>query len=172
MVVDSGTGAPTTGCVPFKEGLTGQEALVAAGHKLTFDKNGFICRIDGVPDTCASDNTHYWSYFHRAPGAAADKWAYSEKGAADYTVHPGESEGWAYQNGTQRTPATVAYDTLRAQATAAATAAGNTGEAANSAADKDDDGNSSTLLVVIVLAVIVLLAVGGVAQRARTRGNR
>jgi hypothetical protein len=163
LVVDSGRGEPTTACVAPRDGMTGQDVLVAAGHELTFDKNGFICRIDGYPDTCTSDNTHYWGYYHRAPGTADGTWEFSQEGAGTYTVHPGETEGWAYQNGTQREPSAVPYATLVAAAKAKADSA------TVRRAAEHDGGNGSVWTVVVVLAVIVVLgaAAAGVTLRRR-----
>jgi hypothetical protein len=163
LVVDSGASPVTTDCPAFSAGLTGQQLLVAAGHKLTFDKNGFICQIDGYPDTCGSDNTHYWAYYHRAPGAADTKWAFSQKGANVYVVHPGETEGWAYQNGTQREPKAVPYASLQAGAKAAADH--NT---AVKVAKSDSNGPPVT---VILVAVVVVVLLGGTALRI-ARGRR
>lgn len=165
LVVDPGVGKVTSGCPAFSAGLTGQQVLVAAGHKLTFDKNGFICQIDGYPSACGSDNTHYWAYYHRAPGAADAKWAFSEKGANDYVVHPGETEGWSYQNGTQRQPDAVPYTTLRA-ATPASPATNDHDVA--TVVHKD---GSNWPLVAVVLVVVVLLA-GTAVRVARSRRTR
>ena len=169
LVVDSGPQPVVSTCVPVSAGLTGQQLLTDAGHKLTFDKNGFICQIDNVPATCTSDNTHYWAYFHRAPGAADDAWEYSQKGAAEYTVHPGETDGWAYQDNTQRQPEAVPYPTLRqAAATASATPTEST-QPASAEAGTDDGGANWTLWVVVLL---VLVLVGGTAARTiRRRRN-
>lgn len=68
-LVDSGQADPATSCVAPQQGMSGQDVLVAGGHQVTFDRS--VCRTDGYPATCTSDNTHYWSYFHRTPGMAA-----------------------------------------------------------------------------------------------------
>lgn len=160
IVVDPGGGAqPTSGCVTFRDGLTGQDVLEDSGHKLTFDRGGFICQIDGVPDECKTDNTHFWSYYHRAPGAAADKWGFSEMGANQYTVHPGETEGWAYRDGADRTPEAVPYATLKeAAASDDESPSPSTGDASD---DSDDDGFPWVLAGVIA----VILVIGGIASR-------
>lgn len=163
LVVDNGTGTVDSTCHPFSPGLTGQELLAAAGHRLTFDKAGFICQIDGYPETCASDNTHFWGYFHRAPGAADGKWAFSQKGASDYVVHPGETEGWAYQNGGQRQPKPVPYASLQQAAASAHPVAAHRSSAAG-----DDDGGASWPLFAVI-AVVVLLLAGASVQIARRR---
>ena len=167
LVLDSGAGQVASACQPFSARLTGQQLLVDTGHKLTFDKNGFICQIDGVPDTCTSDNTHYWAYFHRAPGAADSAWEYSQKGAADYTVHPGETEGWAYQDNAQRQPEAVPYQTLRQAAATTSPAA--TDQPVSTGSSTNDSGSNWTVLVVLLLVLVLL---GGTAARIiRRRRN-
>ena len=53
------------------KGATGVDVLEAGGHTVGFRHDGLVCTIDGLPKTgCAAvDDTHYWAYFHRAPGA-------------------------------------------------------------------------------------------------------
>lgn len=166
LVVDPGNGTVDKTCHPFSDGLTGQQLLKESGHQLTFDKNGFICQIDGYPDSCKSDNTHFWGYFHRAPGAAAATWTFSQKGASVYTVHPGETEGWAYQNGGQRQPEAVPYASLR-QTGPSASATAEHPAAADTASDGDDGG--SPWLELVVVAVVVLGLAGGATVRMMRR---
>jgi len=171
LVVDHGDGTTATGCVPFSPGLTGQQVLQQAGRALAFDKSGFICQIDSFPATCTANATHYWSYYHRAPGADVAKWAYSQKGAAQYVVHPGETEGWVWVNG-QRTPPTpkaVPYPRLAASvptpAAAPTTSASATGT--STTGTSTTDGGGVPWPVVVGVVIVVLLGAGAFWQLRR-----
>jgi len=99
----------STGCAKVPRGATGVDVLESAGHRIGFRDDGLICAIDGLPKTgCASvDDTHYWAYFHRAPGATS--WTYSTEGASTYQPVNDSTEGWVYDNGTSLTPENVPY---------------------------------------------------------------
>ena len=78
LVVDSTHvgGSVSSACVTVATSASGSDVLVAGHHKVTFDPrygNDFVCAIDGVPaGGChATDDTHYWAYYHRAPGRTA-----------------------------------------------------------------------------------------------------
>jgi hypothetical protein len=115
LVVDPAPGAARTGCVTWSSGLTGVDVLQRAGHTVQFRaSDGLICRIDAVPGSCAADATHFWSYWHRAPGGSA--WSFSNEGAATYQPARNSTEGWAYQDGGSRQPANVAFGTICPQA--------------------------------------------------------
>jgi hypothetical protein len=114
LVVDSGSG-PRTGCVTWSGDLRGVDVLTRTGHTITFrPTDGLICRIDNVPATCKADSTHYWSYWHRGAGSSA--WVYSSEGAATYHPARNATEGWAYQDGSSRQPANIAFATICPQA--------------------------------------------------------
>jgi hypothetical protein len=170
LVVDRGDGTVRTGCVAFRAGLSGQQVLQQAGVRLAFDRSGFICRLDGYPATCRSDTTHYWSYYHRAAGAAAGAWAYSELGAASYRVHPGETEGWRYVHGEQHAPApkAVAYPQLAA-GPSAPTAPGPATAPATGTAGGGNSGGGLSGVAVAGIVVVVLLVAGAAWQVARRR---
>lgn len=115
LVVDPAPGAARAGCVTWSAGLTGVQVLQRAGHFLQFrSSDGLLCRIDGVPGTCTADATHYWSYWHRAPGGSG--WAYSNEGAGTYQPARNSTEGWAYLDGGSRQPANLAFSTICPQA--------------------------------------------------------
>jgi hypothetical protein len=97
----------STDCVTVKPGATGIDVLTAAGHRLGFRSDGLICTIDGLPKTGCSgiDDTHYWSYFHRAPGST--RWVYSGEGAASYQPAACSTDGWVYDDGSALTPDNV-----------------------------------------------------------------
>ncbi|MFL6072014.1 MAG: hypothetical protein ACJ73S_01195 [Mycobacteriales bacterium] len=112
VIVDSGQ-STRTGCTGWRSGLTGYDALTSTGHTLAFrPTDGLLCQIDGVPPTCHPDTTHYWSYWHRAPGASA--WTYSQLGGGGYHPAANSTEGWAYVDGSQsaRQPPNVAFTTI------------------------------------------------------------
>jgi hypothetical protein len=111
LVVDPAPGGANTGCVTWAAGITGVQVLQRAGHSLQFrPTDGLLCRIDGVPSTCRADATHYWSYWHRAPGGSG--WTYSTQGAGSYQPPRNSTEGWAYLDGASRPPANIAFSTI------------------------------------------------------------
>jgi hypothetical protein len=161
LVVDTGHAVRST-CVPYKAGMTGQQLLQKAGHSLAFG-DGFICQIDGFPARCHSDKTHYWSYYLRAPGAAAGAWTFSAKGANVEKVRAGETEGWAYVDGADRKPKAVGYPALAKAAQSAS--------AAKKPASSSTTSGGVPWTLVIGVVVLVLVIAGGVWQ-ARIRRNR
>ncbi len=121
LVVDPAPGAARTSCVTWTAGLTGL-AVLRAGHSVVFrPTDGLICQIDRTPATCTADATHYWSYWHRPAGGSA--WAYSNQGASTYQPPRNSTDGWAYQNGSGRQPANIAFRTICPQAAATTTRA-------------------------------------------------
>lgn len=116
LVVDFGAlgGGPDTDCVTVARGSTGADVLQHGGHQLTVCRDGIIGEIDGRPENgCATkDSTHYWSYWHRAPGS--DRWTYSTEGPATYEPANTSTEGWAWQNGSDDNvpPPDIAYDDI------------------------------------------------------------
>lgn len=101
-----------TSCAKVSNGATGVDVLEAGGHALTFRHDGLLCTIDGLPRSgCAGvDDTHYWAYFHRAPGATT--WVYSSEGPSTYQPADDSTEGWVYDNGTLRSPESVPYSRI------------------------------------------------------------
>jgi hypothetical protein len=99
----------TTTCAKVPKGATGVDVLEAAGHHIGFRDDGLLCTIDGLPKGgCATvDDSHYWAYFHRAPGATT--WTYSSEGAATYQPANRSTEGWVYDDGKALTPDNVPY---------------------------------------------------------------
>jgi hypothetical protein len=106
LVLDPRTlgGQVSARCVTAKKGATGIDVLTAAGHRLGFRSDGLLCTIDGLPKSgCADvDTTHYWAYFHRAPGST--RWVYSSEGAASYQPGACSTDGWVYDDGSASTP--------------------------------------------------------------------
>jgi hypothetical protein len=99
----------STSCARVPKGSTGLDVLEAGGHRVAFRNDGLLCTIDGLPKSgCAAvDDSHYWAYFHRAPGAT--KWVYSSEGAATYQPVNDSTEGWVYDDGKALTPENVPY---------------------------------------------------------------
>ncbi|MEP6696041.1 MAG: hypothetical protein ABJA34_04080 [Pseudonocardiales bacterium] len=109
VIVDSSSRVSAR-CMSWHSGLTGAGALSGTGHSYRLAPSGLICAIDGFPADCHVDSTHYWSYWHKAPGSGS--WTYSSEGAGTYNPRSGETEGWAYQNGSSRQPASIAFSTI------------------------------------------------------------
>lgn len=110
-------GSISSACVTVPTKATGSDVLVAGHHKVTFDPrygDDFICAIDGVPaGGChATDDTHYWVYYHRAPGRTA--WHVSQEGAGTYKPANTSTEGWVYDDGSSPapTPRDVPYTSI------------------------------------------------------------
>ena len=110
-------GSVSSACVTVPSSATGSEVLVAGHHKVTFDPrygNDFVCAIDGIPaGGChATDDRHYWVYYHRAPGSTA--WHVSQEGAGTYKPANTSTEGWVYDDGasTAPTPRDVPYKSI------------------------------------------------------------
>ncbi|MBV9486372.1 MAG: hypothetical protein JO246_09970, partial [Frankiaceae bacterium] len=106
LVVDGRNlgGGVSSACATVKKGATGVDVLRAEGHSVGFRQDGLICTIDNLPSSgCADvDDTHYWAYFHRAPGATS--WTYSTEGASTYQPSNTSTEGWVYRDGGSLTP--------------------------------------------------------------------
>jgi hypothetical protein len=118
LVVDDADlgGGVHTSCAKVPSGSTGYDVLRAGGHSFTVCSNGVLGTIDGKPaDGChVKDNSHYWSYWHRAPGAST--WTYSSEGAGTYQPRNSSTEGWVWQNGSTRQPSNVPYSSICAPA--------------------------------------------------------
>lgn len=109
VIVDTGS-ALSGRCTSWTPGVTGLGALSATGHTYRFAPSGLLCSIDGFPAGCSVDNTHYWSYWHRAAGATS--WSYSNEGGGTYHPAASSTDGWAYQNGSPRQPRSIAFATI------------------------------------------------------------
>lgn len=158
LVVDTGP-AVRTACVRYQAGMTGQQLLQKAGHALAFG-DGFVCQIDGYPARCRSDKTHYWSYYLRAPGAAAGAWTYASKGADVEKVRAGETEGWAYVNGADRKPKAPAYAAIARAA-----------DTKKVSAEQSTTGGGTPWTLIIGVVVLALVIAAGLWQ-VRVRRNR
>jgi hypothetical protein len=118
MVIDRGTGSPSTRCAVVPQGSTGLDALRAAGHDVRLD-GGFVCGIDGLPATGCGNRPDagfaYWRYWHAAPGGA---WSYSQVGAGGYRL-PARCavEGWVWSDSpSSNTPPSVPAPTPTCEA--------------------------------------------------------
>jgi hypothetical protein len=102
----------STACATVPRGATGIDVLEAAGHRVGFRGDGLLCTIDGLPKTgCADiDDSHYWAYFHRAPGST--NWVYSSEGPSTYQPVNDSAEGWVFDDGSTLTPKNVPYATI------------------------------------------------------------
>jgi hypothetical protein len=102
----------STSCAKIAKGSTGVDVLQTAGHRLTFRNDGLLCTIDGLPKTGCSDvdDSHYWAYFHRAPGSS--NWVYSSEGPSTYKPANDATDGWVYDDGTSRKPDNVPYSKI------------------------------------------------------------
>lgn len=101
-----------TTCAKVADGSTGNQVMSAAGHRLSFRRDGLVCAVDGLPSGgCSStDSSHYWSYWHRAPGSST--WQYSSQGSGTYRPADDATEGWVWQDGGaegSNKPADVPY---------------------------------------------------------------
>lgn len=114
LVVDARplAGPVSADCTKVPDGSTGYDVLRAAGHTVGFRQDGLICTIDNRPASgcSATDDTHFWAYFHRAPKSSS--WTMSNEGATTYKPANGTTEGWVWRNGGNATPDNVPYSTI------------------------------------------------------------
>jgi hypothetical protein len=108
VIVDFGDapGAPpgvSDVCVPVADRTTGAELLAARARQLGTPQpryeGGFLCAIDGVPESgCGRDSgaDNYWSYWHGDAG----RWTYANTGAASWRLRDGDVEGWRFAGTT------------------------------------------------------------------------
>lgn len=88
------------------EGRTGMDTLRATGLQVRLD-GGFVCAIDGYPETgCGTDSNFtgsYWRYWHAPPGGA---WTYSRVGAGGFRL-PARCgvQGWVWSSSPTENPA-------------------------------------------------------------------
>jgi hypothetical protein len=105
LVVDFGSlgGGVDSTCASVRRGATGYDVLTAGGHRFVICSNGVLGNIDGKPaDGCTekNDSEHFWSYWHRAPGASA--WTYSTEGGGSYQPANASTEGWHWMKSPPR----------------------------------------------------------------------
>ncbi|MBW9204431.1 hypothetical protein KV097_00630 [Mumia sp. zg.B17] len=166
------------GCAEDSDGMTGMQALEAAGFEMTpVTASGMTgaCRIDGQP---AADDTldvggrdyvekcqqfppggAYWSYYV-AP--ANGDWTYAQTGADTNKAVPGGFEGWRYQLNQPVDSAPMPdFDPANPPTAAASDTADDADDA-----DSAEDGGS---IVWIGLGVAVLLAVAAGFALVRRR---
>ncbi|KAA1424474.1 hypothetical protein FE697_000625 [Mumia zhuanghuii] len=165
------------GCAEDSEGMTGMQALEAAGFELepvTGSGMTGACRIDGQP---AADQTlevdgrdyveecqqfppaaAYWSYYV-APADGA--WAYAETGADTNEAVPGGYEGWRFQlNQAMDSTPMPDFDPANPPAP----------EAESDSSDASDSaGDDGTSIVWIGIGIAVLLALGVAFTLVRRR---
>ncbi len=119
MVVDRGSGSPSSRCVTVRHGATGLDALRAAGHEVRLD-GGFVCAIDGLPTTGCGNRPDagfaYWRYWH-AP-ASGGSWSYSQVGAGGYRLPTRCAvEGWVWSDSSSSdTPPRISAPTVTCEA--------------------------------------------------------
>jgi hypothetical protein len=108
VVVDFGTepGAPAPGsvCVPVEDRSNGAAVLQARARQLgtpapRFDGSGFLCAIDGWPESGCGERTadgyRYWSYWQ----GTTDGWRYSQVGPTATRAKEPVVEGWRFLDG-------------------------------------------------------------------------
>jgi hypothetical protein len=106
VVVDyNNAGAVSTACVAWHSGMTGADVLSAA-YTVTYARDGFVLKINGVGVNSESNTQYYWAYFHDG--------AYSVTGAEGSHPAAGTVEGWAFdrQAGRPAGPPAISYATI------------------------------------------------------------
>ena len=114
LVIVHGDGRLVSRCITFgEEQISGYELLQRANLDLNVEVNGIgaaICRIDGEgcnypQQSCfcgtEGDSYRYWSYWR----LSTDGWQYSNQGATNAQVQPGEVQGWLWGEGANNTVA-------------------------------------------------------------------
>lgn len=178
-------GKVEVGCAEDSAGMTGMQAIEAAGFSTSVVESSdvpAVCRIDDQPSASESLEVDgrsytekcqefppggaYWSYYV-AP--ADGTWAYAAKGADTNEVVPGGYEGWRFQLNQPADAAPVpAFDPANPP-----TATDGTTDAAEAPADDADasaeDENDGTSIVWIGIGVAALLAVAIAVTLVRRR---
>lgn len=97
-------GAQAARCA--EEHTTGRAALESAGFALAEKSPGFLCQIDGIPETCEVRVDAYWSSWQAArnPDGSWGPWVYASVGYADSAPAAGDAEGWVLGDGKAPPP--------------------------------------------------------------------
>jgi hypothetical protein len=158
VVVDFGDvsdqGAPPAGvvraCVPLDGRVTGAQALVDAGFRLSLGPGGYVCAIDGYPASGCGEKTGdrkylYWSYW-KSQGEG--DWNYSGIGAA-IPLNDGATEGWRFVEGAgspndPRPRSSPDHDAICGRSTPEPTASSQAAPAEDPAAAPSDAAPSAT----------------------------
>lgn len=108
LVVDTGTQARSY-CVALGAAAVSGTDLIRLAHaqygldyRLGYGGRA-VCRLDGVGvdgGDCFADFPDYWGYWH---GDGSGGWTWASASAADWTVHPGDVEGWQWGTGEDAT---------------------------------------------------------------------
>jgi hypothetical protein len=179
VVVDSTAlgGAIEAGCAP-EAGVTGTEALLAAGFTEARDPSGFLCAVDGLPDPCPTEFTgEYWSYWYAEPGDGT--WTAYQEGSDTAVVAAGAVEGWRYGDGSEGPDVALPLVVDEAAATADGsddegtteeTGTAGAEEAGAGTADDDAAGPPTALLAGIGLLGVLAVAAAVVARRRSAQG--
>ncbi len=103
IVVEHGTGATLTRCVPFTaDSITAQQAMDLSGIEYQTASYGgglgaAVCQIDYEPETyppgCWTSTSPYWAMFVSRAGGG---WAVSQRGLSSQTLQDGDALGWHY----------------------------------------------------------------------------
>ncbi|WP_225754555.1 hypothetical protein [Actinotalea sp. Marseille-Q4924] len=173
VVVDSTDlgGGIEVGCAP-EGGVTGTEALVAAGFSESRDPSGFICAVDGLPDPCPTEFTgDYWSYWFAEPGSGS--WESYQEGSDTAVTAPGAVEGWRYGDGGAGPDVAlpIAAPAPDAESDAAADGTEESEDAAAGSADGTEEASADAagpaLPLVVGLGLLAALAVAAVVVARR-----
>lgn len=123
LVVDTGTEARSYCVALGADGVSGTELIRLAHAQYGLDyRLGYggraVCRLAGVgvdDGDCFGAFPEYWGYWH---GDGGGGWTWASGSAADWTVRPGDVEGWQWGTGEDGTthampPATTVEDVCR-----------------------------------------------------------
>lgn len=130
LVIKHGDGRLIKICLHFDEPtISGIQLLERAGVSYLAQSGGMgsaVCKLDGegcdypTEDCfcrCTGADCAYWAYQHLRDG----KWSYSSVGAAAYTLHAGDVDGWAWGSGSVQAgaqPPLLRFDQICTEAAA------------------------------------------------------
>ncbi len=108
LVVDTGAEARSYCVALGSEGVSGTDLIRLAHAQYGLDyRLGYggraVCRLAGVGvdgGDCFGAFPDYWGYWH---GDGGGGWLWASGSAADWTVHPGDVEGWQWGSGEDGT---------------------------------------------------------------------
>lgn len=167
VVVDSTAlgGGIEAGCAP-EAGVSGTEALLAAGFTEARDPSGFVCAVDGLPDPCPTEFTgEYWSYWYAEPGAQT--WTAYQEGSDTAVVAAGAVEGWRYGDGSEGPAVTLPVVAAEDTTTTTDSADAGTAEDAEGTPDAATDPAGPAVPLLVGLGLLGALAVAGVVVARR-----